>query len=775
MQKTILTILFVVSLFIPQFSFAQTESEGEMVNTCVQLTSARLTRGYYDAQTDGQVSLLQDFLIEKGLLNTSTGGPTGYYGNQTTLAVKAYQASRGISQVGTVGPMTKAAIALETGCGNGGTTPTNTTNTTSAASDSSCGVLYQVRNAAGNCVDMPTMVNLKVNGTSGPIAVEKGTQLNFTWTSNRPVTGCRAGVGFIGGFDASQSQGTSGTIQQIAQDVYPSGATKSYSYSISCLGGIYNNSFVWSNNVTVSVLSSSAAVTTSTSVTNFTATATTTATTGNSTLAPTILFFDRGSSSYTSVQPVTVTWAASNAASCAITALAGGVSTVTSGLASSGSRMFYPIRDTKYTLVCRNSAGVVSTPVERSVYVSTTTASSTTSITNPTATSGATTDPVLLSFDRGSSSYISGQPVTLTWASSNTASCALTALVGSISTVTSGLSSTGSKVLYPTKNTIYSLVCRNSAGVASRTIERSVYVSSSATSTPTTSTPAVPDSLGSGSYIVPSIRYLAVDPAGPLVYGQTTKLMWDTNDARDDSCSLGIRVTTPSGTVTNGTIAHVNAEGILNNTPLIGTTMYTLTCKGYDSSVSKQVSISVASSSSSQAASLEPTILTFNRGSSSVISGQPLTLTWTTSNALTCSINVEPQKGGEPSVTTGIAVNGSKVYYPTQDTKYTLTCANNAGVSKPFERTVYVSSPSVLGASTVCVDLPINMHRGYESYGVTKLQEFLKLRNFMGEVTGFYGDKTVVAVKEYQASRGLPVTGMTYDFTRSAIKGETCQ
>jgi peptidoglycan hydrolase-like protein with peptidoglycan-binding domain len=85
----------------------------------------------------------------------------------------------------------------------------------------------------------------------------------------------------------------------------------------------------------------------------------------------------------------------------------------------------------------------------------------------------------------------------------------------------------------------------------------------------------------------------------------------------------------------------------------------------------------------------------------------------------------------------------------------------------------------VLGASTSntsCVDIPRNLIRGSESSYVTTLQNFLFNTGFLNETsTGFYGDKTVEAVKDYQASKGLPVTGMVYDFTRQAIVADTCQ
>ena len=84
----------------------------------------------------------------------------------------------------------------------------------------------------------------------------------------------------------------------------------------------------------------------------------------------------------------------------------------------------------------------------------------------------------------------------------------------------------------------------------------------------------------------------------------------------------------------------------------------------------------------------------------------------------------------------------------------------------------------VLGVytSAMCTNLPINLHRGMEKPSVSLLQSFLLEKGLLeGEATGFYGDKTVEAVKDYQASKGLPLTGMVYDFTREAIRAESCQ
>lgn len=92
--------------------------------------------------------------------------------------------------------------------------------------------------------------------------------------------------------------------------------------------------------------------------------------------------------------------------------------------------------------------------------------------------------------------------------------------------------------------------------------------------------------------------------------------------------------------------------------------------------------------------------------------------------------------------------------------------------------------PLVKGVATVdvsvqkiqtCTNITRNIHRGDESLSTTKLQNFLVTRGLLNEkVSGFYGDKTIEAVKEYQGLVGIPVTGMVYDMTRQAIKAETC-
>lgn len=64
-----------------------------------------------DSSTNFEVSKLQNFLQDKGLLNSD---PTGYFGRLTENAVKSYQLTNSITQTGYVGSVTRGKIQSET-------------------------------------------------------------------------------------------------------------------------------------------------------------------------------------------------------------------------------------------------------------------------------------------------------------------------------------------------------------------------------------------------------------------------------------------------------------------------------------------------------------------------------------------------------------------------------------------------------------------------------------------------------------------------------------
>jgi hypothetical protein len=76
-------------------------------STCVSLTSDALRYRSSDATTNGEVSVLQDFLVATSVLKSQV---TGYFGLATFSAVKQFQKRTGLNPTGYVGPLTKAKI-----------------------------------------------------------------------------------------------------------------------------------------------------------------------------------------------------------------------------------------------------------------------------------------------------------------------------------------------------------------------------------------------------------------------------------------------------------------------------------------------------------------------------------------------------------------------------------------------------------------------------------------------------------------------------------------
>ncbi|HEX5774489.1 MAG TPA: Ig-like domain-containing protein [Candidatus Paceibacterota bacterium] len=133
-MKRFLAILFISGTLLAPFpSGAQSISE---LQALIQELQARvaalqaqilctlpgglvLTGTLSRGSTGEEVSRLQNFLKVTGFYEYPS--ITGYFGPVTEAAVKSYQATRGIEQVGVVGPLTRAALSKETvlGCVDG--------------------------------------------------------------------------------------------------------------------------------------------------------------------------------------------------------------------------------------------------------------------------------------------------------------------------------------------------------------------------------------------------------------------------------------------------------------------------------------------------------------------------------------------------------------------------------------------------------------------------------------------------------------------------------
>ncbi len=154
------------------------------------------------------------------------------------------------------------------------------------------------------------------------------------------------------------------------------------------------------------------------------------------------------------------------------------------------------------------------------------------------------------------------------------------------------------------------------------------------------------------------------------------------------------------------------------------------------------------------------------------------TLRWSSTNVDYCDFSHAGQYGPVTRATSGTLT----IKPVTNSIYYGMKCGgvNGSTSTQVLVKVVTLSSSSngnakVLGASTACIYISRNLHRGAESSAVTTLQKFLQSKGLLNEVSGFYGDKTIEAVKGYQATIGLAPTGMVYEVTRQAMRDETCQ
>ena len=104
MNRYITYILAVLFVVVPGVSQAQVQ------DTCIDL-QFNLQKGSIDSATNGEVSILQDFLQSSGYLRKlNKDESAGYFGNDTRKAVKKFQKANGIKKSGIVNSATRAKI-----------------------------------------------------------------------------------------------------------------------------------------------------------------------------------------------------------------------------------------------------------------------------------------------------------------------------------------------------------------------------------------------------------------------------------------------------------------------------------------------------------------------------------------------------------------------------------------------------------------------------------------------------------------------------------------
>ncbi len=250
----------------------------------------------------------------------------------------------------------------------------------------------------------------------------------------------------------------------------------------------------------------------------------------------------------------------------------------------------------------------------------------------------------------------SGQPVTLSWNSSN-ASYAFLSPGGSVQT-------NGSQVVYPTTTTTYTLTVTSSQGLTSN-CQTIVYVNSTA--------------------ITPSCSIYA-NPSTINNQGNSTTLTWSSSNAT--SASL-----TNTGTV--------STSGSQTVTPS-GTTTYILTvynAQGQSSNCQTTVNVGTIYN---QAPSCWITISNYNQYNYNY--NQQATLSWGSTNATSAYIN--------PSVGS-VSTSGSRSVYQSGNQAYTMTVYNAQGQSATCQTSVYTQPGAI--SCTITAN-PVNIQNGNSSY-----------------------------------------------------------
>jgi len=268
----------------------------------------------------------------------------------------------------------------------------------------------------------------------------------------------------------------------------------------------------------------------------------------------------------------------------------------------------------------------------------------------------------------GDTSVDYGGTALIAWSSGNATSCIAVGPDGWAKTqATSGTFTTNS--LTTTGTHTYSIYCTGTGGISS-TVSASVSVGGAPTGTITCSPTSATISGGSST--------------------GTTSVAWKVTNPIT-SASTAVTRTNPNGTVsgtsaTSGTVSATVNYGANNfylyhNGSEFASCSTTATCaSGY----------AWDSTSSVCEATNAPTV-TLTASTNPIIPGNSTTLTWSSSNATSCSA----------FWTTSTATSGTAVVSPTSDTTYLITCTGSYG-SGSASKTINVSSGNISVSSNTC-------------------------------------------------------------------------
>jgi len=248
--------------------------------------------------------------------------------------------------------------------------------------------------------------------------------------------------------------------------------------------------------------------------------------------------------------------------------------------------------------------------------------------------------PVINYFNANPQNISSGEAAVLEWDVSGASDVTIEPGIGNVDLV-------DSVQVSPTTTTTYSLAANNAAGVVTESVIITVDGGSLSPSPEPPPSPAPSSSLAINSFIA--------SPAA-IDTGETCMLSWDVSGATSVSIAPGI--------------GSVSASGSATVSPS-GTTSYTLTASDANGSITRSVTVTVASAP--PPAPSAPVINYFTADPATIYSGGSSVLRWDVLQATAISID---QGIGSIPYTTGL---GS--VHPSATTTYTLTATGPGGTT----------------------------------------------------------------------------------------------
>ena len=354
----------------------------------------------------------------------------------------------------------------------------------------------------------------------------------------------------------------------------------------------------------------------------------------------------------TAGQSALLSWTTTNASSCVASGSWGGAQPTAGSAVSTGTLSVAAVYS--YTLTCNGPGG---------------SGSATATLTANPATATVT------NFAATPTSLQVGQSTSLAWATSGATACTASGGTGSDGwTGTQATSSSGTSIgpIGTAGVYTYTLTCTGPGGPSTPS---SVIVTVSSGSSPPP----------------PAIAAFSAAPT-TIQAGESTTLSWSTVNTTSCTASGGSGSDSWTGSEPTGSIA--TPIGPLNTA---GTYTYTLTCSGAGGTSSpSSVVVTVG------AAPPVPSISAFVATPSTVSVGQSTTLTWTTTDASSCTASGGTGSDGwtgttQPTASTGTAVGP---FTAAGTYTYTLTCVGAGGTGTPRSATVTVN-PAPPGAPVV--------------------------------------------------------------------------